>query len=706
MKFEIPKAARKRYFPFSLGNGIDCVLIDYSGSMACNSGHLHLEQHQGTICAWYKSTHRNRGQSIVPLVQADFTLFHGEGEACEIGAFDQNFDPETAVLSTRIQAAYFQIEIKTFLTSEQILVEHYTLSRITENNPVIALNLHPPFPPSSFTGYSAISSYNFYPTTEKCAVGCDYQVNGIKGAGIMYTDFPTAKKDIFPEKARILLSGFNERNSFTKYLVLLDEKDTCDFKKMLNEKLDGIKSWGYENILQSHQQDWKKYYRQSSVSLPDKELEHLYQLSLYLIRAQQNLQTGLISLGNYPILWNGGVSNPFDLFFSHRALLGANRLKEAEKLIEGYKKVIPLARDYARRLGCKGAYFPWFMNCKGESLDFIDPKECPMIEKYNNGCLVMEAWNQYLYSGDINTLKKYWSLIKETTDFLLSAIVSENEQTACIRRGEGADESAPRKNDTSHLLTTIKSLEALIQAAAVLDEKISESYRSTLNKLKLGLKGNYRKKILLPYAGSDMIKTSTFTFFLFNLPEGTGKENITAALKACKGRFGLTSPGNYQNLIWPWAEWQAAIALSYLKDKRAFKHLYNGTRYSSSSGAFPEKIRPDGFAINYWYLTAHGSYVWAVNSMLAHSVNNKIAILPGIPGTWKDLAFENLRLAAGILVSLKMENGKICDLRLKNINSRAVEIILEIPPRFLNENISTTNTAVIDSQQSISLIKQ
>ena len=687
MKFENLNAGGKRYFPFLLGNGIDCVLVDYSGSMSCNSGHLHVEQHQGAVCAWYKSIHRDRKNAIAPLLQADFTLIHGEGEACEVGPFRQRFEPETAILDTQIEAADFQIGIQSFLTSEQILVEHYTLHNIPENKAAVSFNLHFPVAPNSFTKLSAESSYKFGNRPENGGVNCSYQINGIKGIGMMYTDFPMVKKDISKGRGRILLSHLKKGDSFTRYLILMDEKDTPYYKRAIDEKLDKIKKTSYGNILKSHQGEWREYYKQSSISLPDKNLEYLYHLSLYLIRANQNPKTGLISLGNYPILWSGGVSDAFDLFFPHRALLGANKMKEAEALIDGYRKAIPIARDYADKLDCKGAYFPWFMNYKGESLNFIHPKEHPMIEKHNNGCMVMEVWNQYLYSGDMTVLKKYWCLIKETTDFLLSSIVSENEKTAFIRRGEGADESAPRINDSSHLFTTIKSLEALVQAAGILNKKIAESYSKTLEKLKRGVKGNYRNGILLPYKGADTINTSMFTFYLFNLPEGIAEKNIEKALKECKGQLGLTSQGNYRNLIWPWAEWQASIALSHMKDKRAFDHLCNGAECSSSLGAFPEKIRPDGFPINYWFLTAHGTYVWAVNSMLAHSSGDKVRILPGIPDEWRDLEFENLRLSSGMLVSLKMKNGKICDMKLRNMNSRAIRAYIEIPARFLTGKV-------------------
>ena len=680
----IQKVINKPYFPFLLGNGIDCILIDYSGSMSCNSGHLHLEQHQGTICAWYKATHRDCGKPLLPILQSDYTLIAAGGETYEVGEFSQEFDPKKAILTTVVKATEFKLKIVTFLTKEQVLVEHYTLIKIPEDRPFIALNLHPPIIhwSNSFYTFSEKGNYRFSYNYKKRIIEADYEFYGIKGKGILYTDFPQVNVENFYGGKRFILTNLKKNSTFTKYLLVLDEKDAPNYKKDAEKILNEIKEKGYKNILKVHQKEWQEYQRRSYINLPDKNLEYLYYLSLYLIRAHQNPKTGLISIGNYPILWAGGVTNTWDLIFLYKALLGSNRVKEAESLISGYKKVLPRARDYAKKLKVKGAYFPWFMNYEGKSLCFVHPMEKPEIEKFNNGCLVMEVWEQYLYTGDKRVLERYWDLIKETTDFLISSVVAEKKNIAEIKEGEGADESISRKNDTSHLLTTIKAINALIEAGKILNKDIDSSYKRIFEKLKIGLKQNYKGKILLPYKGAKRINAGLFTHYLFNLPEGIPKEGVEKALKECRGKLGLTNPGTYQNLIWSWMENKASIVLAHLKDKRAFKHLYNGTKYTSSLGAFPEKIRPDGFPINYWFLTCHGSYVWALNSMLAHSKGDRIRVIPGVPNSWKDLEFENLRVPPGILISLRIRRDSIKTLILTNDTKKQMKFYLEIPSKY------------------------
>ncbi|NLX07695.1 MAG: hypothetical protein GXY33_21360, partial [Phycisphaerae bacterium] len=554
---------RQPYFPFLLGNGADAVLIDYSGSMHCDSGRLHIEQHESAICAWYKSAHRDRRGPILPIVQSTYTLIAGGGEVFEVGSFNQRFDPKTAVLTTDVEAADFRIRLETFLLDEQVLVERCHVKRVPKDRPQIALNLHSPTTAWSqgVLELPADRRYRFSAHAKNNAITADYDIKGVKGRALLWTDHPAVSAAETRDGKRLILADLKAPLTFTKYLIVLDQTDTADHARDIRKTLARLKSAGPDALLRDHRKRWRGFSSRSALTLPDPRLEYLHELSLYLIRAHQHPRTGLISLGNYPLLWAGGVTNSWDAIFPHKALLAANRLAEAKRLIDGYELARPQARTYARQLDKPGACFPWFMNHRGESLNYADAREYPDIQKFNNGAIVMEVFDLYLHTGDPAVLENYWDLIKNICDFLLAAIVRERGNTACVVEGRGADESIHRKNDTFHVLTTIKSLEALTAAAAVLDRPIDPAYRRVLAKLKRGLKANFRGKTLLPFAGAKTITSQVFTGFLLNLPEGIPAESIEQGLRLCQGQWGLTNPGTYRNLVWPWSEFKAATAL-------------------------------------------------------------------------------------------------------------------------------------------------
>ncbi|MCD6221340.1 hypothetical protein J7K25_04200 [bacterium] len=674
----------KPYFPFLLGNGVDCVLIDYSGSMGCISEHLHREQHQGAIYAWYKATHRDYEKPLFPILQATYSLIATGGESYEVEEFSQSFNPRKAILITIIKATDFKIKVETFLTSNQILVEHYHILKLPEGKVSINFNLHPPYTTANNIIHLPVKTYyKFLKNFKEKEIICDYRIGKIKGRAVMYTDYKKVSIDKFHQGKKLIITNPKEGDCFTRYLLVLDEIDAKDYKREIRERIDKIKKSEYLRILNSHKEEGEKYQSQSYLNLPDKNLEYLYYTSLYLIRAHQNPYTGLISIGNYPILWGGGVVASQDLMFVHKALLSSNRIKESECLILGYKKTSEMAKNYAQKIGSRGFYFPWFMNYEGKSLNFISPEKSPGIQKFNNACIVMEIWDQFLYTGDKTILKKFWDLIKNVVDFLCDEVIEK--KTGEIKEMEGIDESILRKNDTAHLLTSIKALEILIEVSKILNKKISSEYQRVLRKLRFSLKKNYSKGILLEYRGAKRITTNTF-YFYFIEPKVISKEAVKEILKRCEGKLGLTNPGPYQNLIWPWAEFKASYVLSHFSErKKAFFHLLRGAQYTSCLGGFPEKIRPDGFSIGYWFITCHATYVLALTSILACFQDNVLKILPSIPSSWENLEFKNLRIPPGILVSLKLQNKRIKFLSLKNLTSLETKIRLEIPHQYKEE---------------------
>ena len=317
-------------------------------------------------------------------------------------------------------------------------------------------------------------------------------------------------------------------------------------------------------------------------------------------------------------------------------------------------------------------------------MTFQNPKENPHIEKINNGCIVIETFDLFRYTGDKKLLEKYSDIIKDVTDFLIDGAVEEKDDIAFIKEGEGADESIPRKNDTLHLVTILKSINALIETYRILELKIDPSYERIYKKLIKVLKINFKGKILLPFKDAEKLNTLTFTFFIIMFPDLMPYENIEKALKDCSGTLGLTNPGAYQNLIWPWAENQAAAALAFIKDQRSANHLSKGAEYASPLGAFPEKIRPDGYPVNYWYSTCHGSYVFALNTMIAHSRDDTIVICPALHPHWKDIEFKNISVEGGILVSAKIAKGKIQKLEIKNDSDQKIRKYIDIPGKYLS----------------------
>ena len=190
----------------------------------------------------------------------------------------------------------------------------------------------------------------------------------------------------------------------------------------------------------------------------------------------------------------------------------------------------------------------------------------------------------------------------------------------------------------------------------------------------------------MPFLGAERLTAQVFTCYLLNLPDGIPVAGIERGLIECEGKWGLTNPGSERNLVWPWAECQAATVLAYMHDQRAYEHLNRAAQITSQLGAFPEKVRPDCFWIGFYYTTCCGAFAWAVNSMLAHSRGDTLSILPAAPVDWADVAFTNLRVAPGLLVSAEARHGALAHLAVTNDSPAPISSKLDVPPRWLGTN--------------------
>jgi len=133
--------------------------------------------------------------------------------------------------------------------------------------------------------------------------------------------------------------------------------------------------------------------------------------------------------------------------------------------------------------------------------------------------------------------------------------------------------------------------------------------------------------------------------------------------------------------------------------------IYDGTKYNSALGAFPEKIRLDGYSIAYWYSTVHALFVFAMSCFLANEAGNKINIFHQMPKKWLDVEFRGLRLPPGFLVSARLKAGKLVSLEIKNDTKKLIETKVSVPSRLLlddsHERYRIFPVRILPSQKAI-----
>lgn len=669
-----------------LSNGKDAVLVDYSGSMfGAINGHSHFEPHQGTPCGWYKVANawKTPTKGIQSVVACGYQIIMN-GEVCEPKNFCQEFDPKRATLSTKIMSfGGCELLLESFLNDESVLVERYKFIKVPENRDVdLTLLLFKPDSMASAVGLRTEPEFSVEETFTLNSMGFSYRIGEINGYGAMYCDKPGDSITNWAWTKGFIFKNVRDGWAVTRYLAVSDSTETTEFKEKTQVLISTFSKMGFEKVKAAHINAWEKYSETSNISIPDKEFEHIYNLCRYIVRAHLHPENGGITVGMLSNLWGGGTYVPCDAWYLHQSLLLTNNAHYADKHLDYYVMQYEKALKAAVEFGLSGAAFSGWTTCFGEHKGNNIKDYLLHLKPCMAGFIALAFYWQWKYTGTLSAEKK--NILKDLLRFSREFIVDKGE-LAEIAPCMAANESATDvKNDS---FTSIVFTRAFAGAAEIFgDDDLNEVSR----KLYRGLMQNYENGFLQPFPGAWYSTGLHLDYFLFNLPEGIDRSNIYNVLELCQTHWGYNfeQPSEFYR-DWPWIASRAAICLANMKDpEKAFNALLHQTKFASSLGALPEKIRLDGYPIGYWYSTPHGLFIWAMIATLVNvGPSGELRLLWGMDGEWKDLSFRDLRVPGGIAVSASVTDGKITELKVVSPGGEAKDIPLDINPLYASSGM-------------------
>lgn len=680
----------KPYFPMILANGSDVILLDYSGSMHCQSGHLHMEQHQGMLCGWQKVSHRKVGRHMLSVAYFPYRVMRPDDDVYEVGYFDQTFDPYTATLTTEAHTGILHLRITAFLVDGQPLyVERFEVLWVDpEAKPKIAF----------LGGQMAdprIAQVSFAPGgNAKCAG--DYTLEETTGSlrmavdahGKAVVDRTSAAsghlevRDLQPGDVIDRFVTMQDTSHLGKPIGEIVPASECDPPKACEETIREALAKGFDGLHDEHSRVWRDYHANTQISLPDSDLEYEYRLSLYLLRAAQH-PSGFVTHGVYNVLWGGGSCCAIDLIANVRAWASCNQLESIKALLDYYDKGAGvMARKYGRQIGKPGLNYPWMFDVFGRDVYHKDAVAAEAAGTQRGGIASMatQSFDAYRYFGDMGDLRKRLPAMREMIDFITAEIIVQDGDKWNTRALMGADENIDRVNDSGHLMRLIRAMKDYQQGCRALGMPEDPGYAAAIEGLSIPVRENYRDGVLYPWKGArDVISTNAGSYNE-EMPEGIDPRSIRASFRCKPGEWGLVADnaGRDPSLIWPAHESCTAIAFSSVDPRFAFRRMMRSLRFVDYHGFYPEKIRPDGFWINIGYTTCHAHLVWAVNSLLATDNVKKLTIAAGLPISWQDYSFENIHTPSGYSVSLEMKQGRVKRLVIENTRPETRKIRLRL----------------------------
>lgn len=667
----------ENYYHCFLGNGLDAVLVGYSGSMV-------PEKVGVDRCNWYKSDRYYPEERLVKVAgrfPIEKELEHAQGSGWyeiaplgrtwyevsyqrqprEITASRQRFEPKRGILLTDLEFGPLRAQVTTFLHArESLLVERYQFSDEVEYTAWMAPGVWvedgwdtDPFRSVEMAPDSAAGRYDLGET---------------HGEYFMRLD-PAPESQLARGNAR----GLSVRGRvICKYFSILDNCQTSQAEvSFLN-----MVAPGYEELLAEHVRFWQEYFAHSTVSIPDEQFQDFYDASLYHFKAAQSRVSGGLPVNNLRRTWSSHVF--WDSYFIQRALLEANRRDESVEACRFFQRTLDHARRHAQEeFGRPGLKWDWEITHDGRKAygTLLHMK----FQAHNNASYSNEIWGHFQFTQDQAFLAEFLPILEGLATFFMEGIVEQTARGWEIGPLVGVHESPVKvKNEGISLAGTIAILEHYAAAARVLDMQnnfslqcmeVAAGLRTTLDLL---FNGEY---FASAEGATNLNMSSMAPIYPMNvIPFKDPRALLTSAAMLRYNEQRSHHDDTDYNFPWAWGV-LAMILACQGKGDAAWDVIQNARPAICQFGGMTEVMEDKSWNMQY-FCTAQAAVVTAIHNLLLQSSADRVAVFPALPSDWQTCSFSRL-LAAGLEVSASYNRGSISG-QAKNIASRTLEPTIQI----------------------------
>lgn len=641
------------YFPMLLGNGLEQVLIGYAGAMGACSGHEYWS-YGTTSTGWFRPDIRHRpAYGALSLLQCSYIVLRGI-YADSIARAEQVFVASDGVLISNCDLASSHVIVRTFLAKDGLLVHRFAVTP-QANSMVMQFFVRRSSGQETLKVVAGLENVPAAEKQEPRVMTFKLVGEGLANTfGQLLCDHPKATMvTCYNGEAgiEVPLAG---RSEFT-FVV---QCGAWEGPQRATGKLTPPDAFDFSASFNTHATEWRQFNSHSKVHIAKDAIDTVYRTSLYIIRSHQNPDMGGITVGGYPGMWWNDVDS-YDVSYDLLALLGANRMREAELTVQFWQRIMPTLAQRASDANLPGVTCPGVLSPWGESGKKTRDQ---ILEEghFRTANIALHVWQLYQYCGRLTVLEKYWDCLVKPVEFLLGACVREYADYAEIIRSSGTDGKQRKngkvvypENPTITLVATIAAVRAVSEAAELLGRKPDPRWKLLLPKLEHGLNANRFGGVLREYRDPEAPPdgdTALCYLSLFNdCP--TDEKTLSAGTKYYTGPEGLLRWPDQGERVIPWMHLRLSAALSRLGLPDAARMLEIGSQFTTTLNALPEGVCPDGAYTHPWYPTVHAAFVHALNLLMLCRRGDVVELFAGLPTEWGDASFESLRVPVGLVVS-------------------------------------------------------
>lgn len=439
----------------------------------------------------------------------------------------------------------------------------------------------------------------------------------------------------------------------------------------------------FEKALAAHQEWWKRYWEQSSLTLPDTLLEKQWYLEMYKFGAASRRQAPPICLqaiwtadnGQTPP-WRGDFHNDLNTQLSYWPGYTANHLEESAAFTDWLWKIKENSEQFTRRFfQADGLNVPCIATLTGQPLGGWSPySHSPTAA----GWLSYHFYQQWKYSMDTQFLKeRAYPWVKEVALFFekISEFDRQGKRKLPLSSSPEINDNrieAWFTNTTNYDLANIRItyIAAKEMAEALGLSQEAAHYSKMLDEWPIvsvdetGLTVAPDK----PMVESHRHLSHLLSFHPFGLIDTShGNEETNLILRSIKNVEDL-GPDYWTGYTYAWmANMKARVA----DGNGALRnlHIFMNAFCSPNSFHLNGDQTASGYSqYTYRPFTLEGNFACAaaIQEMLLQSHTGVIKVFPALPTSWKDASFNKLRAMGAFLVSAIFRNGEVASITIES----------------------------------------
>jgi hypothetical protein len=645
-----PNTRGADYYHCFMGNGLDAVLVGYTGAMVAERAQGNLDR-----CCWYKSDRYypedravviperlpREGQplraegapwsEIAPLAHTWYEV-RRDGLRLDCRLSEQRFAPSEGTLYSRVDYGAATAEVVTFLHARRsLLVMHFLFDR-----------------PVNFRAYAAAGvwveeGYDADPFDEVIysadGAGAEYTLGGVRGRIMLALSPEPAEANGGDVAARNCCLEVEARE-VTQYFAVVDDLDG----PLERAALDDARALSYEALREEHLAAWRSYSARSKIEIPNATFQRSYDYSLYQFKAAQNRLSGGLPVNNLRLTWSSHVF--WDAYFMHRALLEANRRAEALEGVQFFMRTLDHARRHAsEEFGAPGLKWDWEITHRGERAygTWLHQKE----QVHNNASYANMIWGYYEFTRDRDYLAAFYPLLRGIAEFFLANVIERTargyEVRALVDVGERV---TPVRNEGYNLTAAIRILQLAAKASRVLET--NEEFAARCSETAVGLIGTldllYNGQYFRSAEDVDTLSPSSLAPIYPMMIIAPADPRAVSTARSYLER-------EHKDILSPWFAGILSTIFALQHDgDTAWQVITRIAGAICEFGGMSEHVYPSGRWNMQYFGTAQGAVCTAIHHLMLQGREGEISLFPAVPSGWPGCSYERL-LVNGVEVS-------------------------------------------------------